>query len=68
MLALLPSSVISHQSCFAVASELSVQGHQEEGRGKRADRAIDKTPPPAIALNPLLIRSQHHFRLCQFSN
>ncbi|MEG5000699.1 hypothetical protein [Microcoleus sp. B4-D4] len=39
---------------------------KEEGRGERADRAIDKTPPIAIALNPLLIRFQHHFRLCQF--
>ncbi|MBE9092743.1 hypothetical protein [Tychonema sp. LEGE 07203] len=44
--------VISHQSCFAVASELSVQRHQEGGRGESGDRAIDQSPPIAIALNP----------------
>ncbi|MEG4011352.1 MULTISPECIES: hypothetical protein [unclassified Microcoleus] len=41
---------------------------KEEGRRKKEEGRgpIDKTPPIAIALNPLLIRFQHHFRLCQF--
>ncbi|MBE9121040.1 hypothetical protein IQ269_09465 [Tychonema sp. LEGE 07199] len=34
------SLVISHQSCFAVASELSVQRHQSDGRRKKQKKFI----------------------------